>query len=80
MLEMIVKVRMSEGDKTKIRHHGDKEAHPLEQTMSIDMSVKREPGCMESLLCESPRYFFIDLVYKNPYIHLFETFKICWQQ
>lgn len=52
MLEMMVKVRMSEGDKTKIRQHGDNEAHPLEQNMSIDMSVKREPGCMESLLCD----------------------------
>lgn len=56
MLEMMVKVRMSEGDKTKIRQHGDNEAHPLEQNMSIDMSVKREPGCMESLLCDSPRF------------------------
>ncbi|KAG1973524.1 probable ubiquitin carboxyl-terminal hydrolase MINDY-4 [Pimephales promelas] len=56
MLEIIVKVRMSEGDKTKIHHHGDNEAHPLEQTMSINTGVKREPDCMESLLCDSPRF------------------------
>lgn len=57
MLEMIVKDRMSEGDRTKVRSHGDNQAHPLEQTMSIsslDMSVKRDQGYMESLLCDRP--------------------------
>lgn len=61
MLEIIVKDRMSEGDKTKLHRHGD-QARPLEQTMSsssIDMSVKRDQGCIESLWSDSTRYFFL---------------------
>lgn len=78
MLEMIVKDRMSEGDKTRLHHHGDSQTHPLEQTMSsssIDMGVKRDQGCIESLLCDSPRYLFIDLVYKNPVYSFVWDFK-----
>ncbi|XP_067250762.1 probable ubiquitin carboxyl-terminal hydrolase MINDY-4 [Chanodichthys erythropterus] len=58
MLEIIVKDRMSEGDKTKLHRHGDNQAHPLEQTISsssIDMSVKRDQGCIESLWSDSTR-------------------------
>lgn len=69
MLEMIVKDRMSEVDESKLHYHGDNHTHPLKQTMSsssIDMSVKRDQGCMESLVCEGPRYLLIDLVLKSP--------------
>lgn len=60
MLEIIVKDRLSEGDKTRHHHHSDSQAHPLEQTGSrsaLDMteSVKKDDIFRETLQCDLSR-------------------------
>lgn len=61
MLEIIVKERLSEGDKARAHHHSDSQPHPSEQTPSratLDMTdnVKQDEHILEGLQYDIPRY------------------------